>query len=115
LLACKSRSPAGSGLGLRMLVDRNLWLCLICIQTVRFYDVKANEHKAKFDHRAAVLACCFSDANHAFSGGLDTVVRSCVVSVSSIGKQLVIEFLVGWTWKQSKLPPLGSIKTQSPQ
>ncbi|KAJ8463545.1 hypothetical protein ONZ51_g10188 [Trametes cubensis] len=43
--------------------------------TVRFYDVAANEQKAKFDHRAAVLACCFSDANHAYSGGLDTSVR----------------------------------------
>lgn len=44
-------------------------------QTVRFYDIAANEQKAKFDHRAAVLACCFSDDTHAFSGGLDTSVR----------------------------------------
>ncbi|KAI0667190.1 WD40 repeat-like protein [Trametes maxima] len=43
--------------------------------TVRFYDVTANEQKSKFDHRAAVLACCFSDSTHAFSGGLDTSVR----------------------------------------
>ncbi|KAI0728531.1 WD40 repeat-like protein [Fomitopsis betulina] len=43
--------------------------------TVRFYDIAANEQKAKFDHRAAVLACCFSDDTHAFSGGLDTSVR----------------------------------------
>ncbi|OCH94014.1 WD40 repeat-like protein [Obba rivulosa] len=43
--------------------------------TVRFYDVAANEQKSKFDHRAAVLACCFSDATHAYSGGLDTSVR----------------------------------------
>ncbi|KIJ11703.1 hypothetical protein PAXINDRAFT_171655 [Paxillus involutus ATCC 200175] len=43
--------------------------------TVRLYDVTANEQKAKFDHRAAVLACCFSDATHAYSGGLDTGVR----------------------------------------
>ena len=50
------------------------------IKTVRFYEVgdiggKESEAKAKFDHRAAVLACCFSDATHAFSGGLDTFVR----------------------------------------
>jgi hypothetical protein len=48
-------------------------------KTVRFYDVKANEQKSKYDHRAAVLACCFSDSNHAFSGGLDTALRSYVV------------------------------------
>jgi cell cycle arrest protein BUB3 len=48
--------------------------------TVRFYQVgdkegKQSEAKAKFDHRAAVLACCFSDATHGYSGGLDTSVR----------------------------------------
>ncbi|EIN08222.1 WD40 repeat-like protein [Punctularia strigosozonata HHB-11173 SS5] len=42
--------------------------------TVRFYDTAANEQKSKFDHRAAVLSCCFADATHAFSGGLDTAV-----------------------------------------
>lgn len=48
--------------------------------SVRLYEVgenggKESEAKAKFDHRAPVLACCFSDATHAFSGGLDTSVR----------------------------------------
>ncbi|KAJ4477524.1 WD40 repeat-like protein [Lentinula aciculospora] len=50
--------------------------------TVKLYDVgddasgsKTSEQKCKFDHRAAVLACCFSDAEHGFSGGLDTTVR----------------------------------------
>ncbi|THV00732.1 WD40 repeat-like protein [Dendrothele bispora CBS 962.96] len=50
--------------------------------TVRLYDVgedtpggKQNEQKCKFDHRAAVLTCCWSDASHGFSGGLDTAVR----------------------------------------
>ncbi|KAI0078612.1 WD40 repeat-like protein [Panus rudis PR-1116 ss-1] len=43
--------------------------------TVRLYDVDANEQKAKFDHRAAVLTCCFADSSRAFSGGLDTSVR----------------------------------------
>ncbi|KIK03821.1 hypothetical protein K443DRAFT_461558 [Laccaria amethystina LaAM-08-1] len=48
--------------------------------TVRFYQigergVKESEAKAKFDHRAPVLACCFSDATHGYSGGLDTSVR----------------------------------------
>ncbi|KAL5512636.1 hypothetical protein ACEPAG_3289 [Sanghuangporus baumii] len=44
--------------------------------TVRFYDVTVNEQRCKFDHRAAVLDCCFSsDGKHGFSGGLDTSVR----------------------------------------
>jgi hypothetical protein len=47
-------------------------------QTVRLYDVNANEQKAKFDQRAAVLSCCFQDASHGFSGGLDTYIRGYV-------------------------------------
>ena len=53
-------------------------------QTVRFYEIDdgeghKTEAKAKFDHRAAVLACSFSaDGTHAFSGGLDTVVKEYV-------------------------------------
>ncbi|KAJ3859269.1 WD40 repeat-like protein [Lentinula novae-zelandiae] len=50
--------------------------------TVKLYDVgddasgsKTSEQKCKFDHRAAVLACCFLDAEHGFSGGLDNTVR----------------------------------------
>jgi len=44
-------------------------------QTVKLYDVQTNEQKSKFDHRAAVLTCCFADGEHAYSGGLDTSVR----------------------------------------
>ncbi|KAF9457547.1 WD40-repeat-containing domain protein [Collybia nuda] len=48
--------------------------------TVQLYEVgekggKQSEVKGKFDHRAAVLACCFSDASHGYSGCLDTSVR----------------------------------------
>ncbi|KAL0953661.1 hypothetical protein HGRIS_004862 [Hohenbuehelia grisea] len=43
--------------------------------TVRHYDTSANEQKSKFEHRAAVLACCYADHAHAYSGGLDTYVR----------------------------------------
>ena len=48
---------------------------------MRFYEIddsegQKSEAKAKFDHRAAVLAYLFSaDAAHAFSGELDTVVK----------------------------------------
>jgi len=47
----------------------------IVIQTVRLYDIAANEEKTKFDHRAAVLSTTFSDASHAYSGGLDASLR----------------------------------------
>ncbi|KAH9937962.1 WD40 repeat-like protein [Amylocystis lapponica] len=43
--------------------------------TVKFYDIAKNEQKSKYDHRAAVLTCCFADGAHAYSGGLDTSVR----------------------------------------
>ncbi|KDQ54325.1 hypothetical protein JAAARDRAFT_38492 [Jaapia argillacea MUCL 33604] len=43
--------------------------------TVRFYDVVKNEQKCKFDHRAAVLSCCFAEETKGYSGGLDTSVR----------------------------------------
>ncbi|PPQ70230.1 hypothetical protein CVT24_013088 [Panaeolus cyanescens] len=49
--------------------------------TVRLYDISSTssrklEVRAKFDHRAAVLACSFSaDGTRAYSGGLDTSVR----------------------------------------
>ena len=57
-------------------------------QTVRFYQVgekgiKESEAKAKFDHRAPVLACCFSDGTHGYSGGLDTSVREYLVFLFS--------------------------------
>lgn len=56
---------------------------------MRFYEIDdgeghKTEAKAKFDHRAAVLACSFSaDGTHAFSGGLDTVVKEYVYDYSS--------------------------------
>lgn len=45
--------------------------------TVRFYDSSeiVNEQKTKFDHRAAVLSCCWENGTSAFSGGLDCTVR----------------------------------------
>lgn len=52
--------------------------------TVRFYDVATNEQKAKIDHRAAVLACCFGDATHAYSGGLDNGIRELNLSTEKV-------------------------------
>jgi len=51
---------------------------------VRLYDVDANEQKSKYDHRAAVLACCFADSNKGFSGGLDTSVRELDLATEKI-------------------------------
>ncbi len=56
-------------------------LCLtLLLQTLYYYDIQSNERRCKFDHRAAVLDCCFSgDGRHAYSGGLDTSVRGYVL------------------------------------
>ena len=55
------------------------------------------EAKAKFDHRAAVLACSFSaDATHAFSGGLDTVVKEYVGDFLRF-KLLLMFISIDWT------------------
>jgi hypothetical protein len=56
-------------------VQSSLSPSTIVIQTVRLYDIAANEEKTKFDHRAAVLSTTFSDASHAYSGGLDASLR----------------------------------------
>ncbi|KAI0779210.1 WD40 repeat-like protein [Irpex lacteus] len=52
--------------------------------TVRLYDVEANQQKAKFDHRAAVLASSFATADRAYSGGLDTSLRELDLSAEKI-------------------------------
>ncbi|KAJ3488280.1 hypothetical protein NLI96_g2945 [Meripilus lineatus] len=54
------------------------------LQTVRLYDVDANEQKSKYDHRAAVLACCFAGSDRAYSGGLDTSVRELDLNTEKI-------------------------------
>lgn len=40
---------------------------------VRLYNVAARDNplRSTYSHSNAVLDCCFSDSNHAFSGGLD--------------------------------------------
>jgi len=58
------------------------------LQTVRYYDTSdaSPDIKAKFDHRAAVLACTFSDDAHGYSGGLDTSVRQWVILTKTLTK-----------------------------
>ena len=71
-------------------------------QTVRFYEIddgegQKSEAKAKFDHRAAVLACSFSaDAAHAFSGGLDTVVKEYVDFLNTSSCLLNVYLQIGF-------------------
>ncbi|QRW05258.1 mitotic checkpoint protein BUB3,1 [Ceratobasidium sp. AG-Ba] len=42
----------------------------------RLYDIAQNDCRSTLQHKAAVLDCCFSGGNQAFTGGLDTWVRS---------------------------------------
>ena len=70
-------------------------------QTVRFYDVAANEQKAKFDHRAAVLSCLFGDSTHAYSGCLDTGVRECV-NLSLLSEKNTLISRIGLISQQKK-------------
>ncbi|XP_076461955.1 mitotic checkpoint protein BUB3-like [Babylonia areolata] len=43
--------------------------------SVRLYDVVANDMRLKYQHMAPVLDCCFQDAVHSYSGGLDRVLK----------------------------------------
>ena len=67
--------PSYQFISLFPVVQSSLSPSTIVIQTVRLYDIAANEEKTKFDHRAAVLSTTFSDASHAYSGGLDASLR----------------------------------------
>lgn len=44
-------------------------------ETVRLYDVVADTQRFKYTHSAPVLDCCFYDAVHSFSGGLDQTLK----------------------------------------
>ncbi|XP_066255727.1 mitotic checkpoint protein BUB3 [Euwallacea similis] len=43
---------------------------------VRLYDVNTNSLRHKYAHDNAVLDCCFTDAVHSYSGGLDSTLKS---------------------------------------
>ncbi|XP_064465608.1 mitotic checkpoint protein BUB3-like [Ornithodoros turicata] len=44
--------------------------------TVRLYDVVSNTMRLKYNHKGPVLDCCFQDAVHAWSAGVDGQVKS---------------------------------------
>lgn len=43
--------------------------------TVRLYDVTSNTMRLKYMHDHPVLDCCFQDAVHSYSGGLDNTLK----------------------------------------
>ncbi|XP_060581923.1 mitotic checkpoint protein BUB3-like isoform X1 [Ruditapes philippinarum] len=43
--------------------------------SVRLYDVIANHLRMKYNHPAPVLDCCFHDAVHCYSGGVDNTLK----------------------------------------
>jgi len=45
-------------------------------KTVRLYDVAGNNMRLQYQHKAAVLDCCFQDAVHVYSGGIDCFLKS---------------------------------------
>ena len=53
----------------------NLLLCSSWDKGVRLYDASQNVLRSQFKHQAAVLDCCFSDGDRAFSGGLECAVK----------------------------------------
>ena len=42
---------------------------------VRLYDINANTLRMQYNHSASVLDCCFHDAVHSYSGGLDRTLK----------------------------------------
>ncbi|GFO41968.1 mitotic checkpoint protein bub3 [Plakobranchus ocellatus] len=44
-------------------------------ESVRLYDVVSDSQRFKYTHSAPVLDCCFYDAVHSFSGGLDKTLK----------------------------------------
>ncbi|XP_067951517.1 mitotic checkpoint protein BUB3-like [Watersipora subatra] len=42
---------------------------------VRLYDVNSNTLRMQYNHTAPVLDCCFHDAVHSYSGGLDQTLK----------------------------------------
>ncbi|KAF6027592.1 BUB3 [Bugula neritina] len=42
---------------------------------VRLYDVNSNTLRMQYNHPAPVLDCCFHDAVHSYSGGLDNTLK----------------------------------------
>ncbi|KAF5356822.1 hypothetical protein D9756_006825 [Leucocoprinus leucothites] len=76
--------------------------------TVRYYDTSdaSPEVKAKFDHRAAVLACTFSDDVRGYSGGLDTSVRQLDLTtenISYLGQHSDSISCMTWSREQNSL------------
>mmetsp|Transcript_15083 Transcript_15083/g.16783 ORF Transcript_15083/g.16783 Transcript_15083/m.16783 type:complete len:331 (+) Transcript_15083:100-1092(+) len=51
--------------------------------TVRVYDVPNRTLRAKYNHKAAVLTGCWTDAAHTYSGGIDRQLRTYEINTST--------------------------------
>lgn len=82
--------------------------------TVRLYDVTSNTMRVKYSHSAPVLDCCFQDAVHVFSGGIDnslkmfdfnanaeTVLGSHDAAVRCVEYSQEVNLLVTGSWDQT--------------
>ncbi|CAG8482890.1 12569_t:CDS:2, partial [Acaulospora morrowiae] len=54
-------------------------------KTVKLYDVEENLLRGSYNHKAAVLDCCFSDGAHVYSAGLDHCVKSFDINTHNEG------------------------------
>ncbi|EDO43356.1 predicted protein [Nematostella vectensis] len=52
--------------------------------SVRLYDVQNDDMRLKYNHSYSVLDCCFQDAVHAFSGGLDNNLKMCDLNQNQV-------------------------------
>lgn len=73
----KLNSPPGDGISAVKFGPNSSQFLLVSSwdTTVRLYDVTSNTMRMKYNHPGPVLDCCFYDAVHAYSGGIDQVVK----------------------------------------
>jgi cell cycle arrest protein BUB3 len=77
-------SPPTDGIStVKFAPNENLLLASSWDTSVRLYDPIRNEPRAKYNHKASVLACCFSDSAHAFSGGIDRTFKMYEINVGT--------------------------------
>jgi len=69
--------PAVSdGITAMRIIDNKFLLVSSWDSQVRLYDLQLNTLKSSYQHKSAVLDCCFSDRNHAYSAGLDKSIKT---------------------------------------
>lgn len=99
VVSCRRQPPPRWFMGqCKVFYDILYFPSLTFTQSLRLYDTQANQQRAKFDHKAAVLGACFSPSpNTIFSGGLDTWLRMCVYNTLTL--LWILTALSGGTYK----------------